>query len=309
MVRVAVTSPDRAAARGLLAHSGTLGHVGVGVVERIKSSGRDATSESEAAWLGKRVVFSPVVSCGTCARCRGGVSQHCAARSVAGLHQRDGCFAERLTLPLTNLSEVPRGIDDDRACLAGMVAAASHAAGVARIEGKQYVTVLGDGPMGLLCAQIATRMNASVRLLGRHPEKLELCERWGIKHRQEHEAGRRADQDLVIDCTGTACGLALAMRLVRPRGKIVLKTALAPVPVVDRDERPSNAALGIDLSPIVRNELEVLGAGGGRIADGLDAIVRLGIDVAPLITPRIRFESLTFALHERTGLVPIAEVA
>jgi threonine dehydrogenase-like Zn-dependent dehydrogenase len=305
-LRLAVAAPDRAAARGQLPHRGTLGHLFVGIVERVKP-GNGPARDDLSLWMGKRVIGSPVISCGSCARCKGGLSHHCSERTVLGLHNRDGCFAERFTIPVSNLVEVPKSLDDERAALAGLVAAAAHAAGLARIEGKQYVTVLGDGPVGLLCAQIATRMNASVRLLGHHAEKLALCERWGIKHRIESEAGRRADQDLVIDCTGSSCGLALAMRLVRPRGKIVLKTALAPTPFIESLARPDIQPL--DLSPIVCNELELLGASGGRIAEGLDAITRLGVDVLPLITLRTKFDSLAAGLNETSGLVTLAEAA
>src|SRR5690606_6250511 len=80
----------------------------------------------------------------------------------------------------------------------------------------------------LLTAQALARLNKSVRLLGSRPERVALCERWGVKHRLIEEAGRRQDQEVVIDCTGASGGasgggaLRLAMQLVRPRGVILL---------------------------------------------------------------------------------------
>jgi hypothetical protein len=59
--------------------------------------------------------------------------------------------------------------------------------------------VLGDGPLGLVMVQVMSRLNASVRLIGRHADKLAICEKWGVKHRLADEVGRRDDQDVVVD--------------------------------------------------------------------------------------------------------------
>lgn len=275
--RVAISSADRAAASGRLNFTGVLGHQFVGVVERVNPV---AERDEQAKWVGKRVVGGPVVVCGSCSRCRGGLSAHCAARRVIGLFGRDGCFAESFTLPIHNLSEVPKNIEDDRAVFSAIAAAAVHAIGMCRLEAKPYITVLGDGPVALVCAQLATRLNASVRVLGKRPERFTLCEKWGVKHRHINDVGQRQDQDVVIDCTGSPEGLPLAMRMVRPRGKIILKTSPAPVPSAGLAEHEGRAA--IDLAHAVVNEIEIIGTSGGRVADGLDAIVRAHVDVATL---------------------------
>lgn len=276
-LRVAFTSADRAASTGRLNFAGVLGHQFVGVVEKINpAAGRD----EQAKWVGKRVVGAPVIACGSCPRCKGGLSAHCPQRQVIGLFGRDGCFAERFTLPVSNLTEVPKTIDDDRAVFAATVAAAAHAVSMSRLEGKPYVTVLGDGPVALCCAQLATRHNASVRVLGNKPERFSLCEKWGIKHRDVKDVGLRQDQDLVIDCTGSPDGLPLALRLVRPRGKVILKTSPAPVPSAGLAEHEGRAS--IDLAHAVVNEIEILGASGGRVSEGLDAIAKGLVDVSTL---------------------------
>lgn len=276
-LRVALSSADRAAAAGRLKFTGVLGHQFVGIVEKVRPApGRD----EHAKWVGKRVVGNPVVVCGKCDRCRGGLSAHCAQRTVIGLFGRQGCFADLFTLPITNLTEVPRTVADDAAIFATIAAAAAHAVATCRLEGKPYITVLGDGPVGLACAQLATRLNASVRLLGQKPERFTLCEKWGIKHRHVSEVGHRQDQDVVIDCTGSPDGLPLAIKLVRPRGKIILKTAPAPVPSAAL--APHEGRASIDLAHAVVNEIEIIGASGGRISEGLDAIARALIDTATM---------------------------
>lgn len=279
--RVGIGAPDRAVIAGAVGFTGILGHEFVGVVERVHGApGKD----DQKKWEGKRIVGGVHIVCGRCDLCRGGLSTHCQARAVLGLHLRDGCLAERFTLPVANLVEVPRGVDDDAAVFAQPLAAVLHAAHMIRIEGKPYVTILGDGPLGLLAAQVMTRLNASVRVLGKHAEKYTLCEKWGIKHRHIDECGRRQDQDIVVDCTGAPPGLELAMQMVRPRGKIIVMTAPAPVPMAGMRALPST----IDLSPMVVNELEVIGARCGSLADAVGALARREVDVLSLISRRFK---------------------
>jgi alcohol dehydrogenase len=158
-----------------------------------------------------------------------------------------------------------------------------------RLQGKPYVTVLGDGTMGLLAAQIMVRMNASVRLLGKHPEKFTLCERWSIRHRHISEVGRRNDQDVVIDCTGEPGGVELALGLVRPRGKIVVKGSPAAWPGASR--------AWPDLSAVSSMELEVIGSRSARLADAVDLLSRGMIDVLPLITSRGKLNDIPRAIE------------
>lgn len=299
LTSVAAARPDRHVLEGRIEHRGVLGHQGVGVVEAVQVARQPdgRPRNDQAAWTGKRVAVWPVVACGLCGRCRGGIGAHCAHRSVFGLWKREGLFAEAAAVPLRCLVEIPKSVDDARAAWAPLVAAAAHAVSMIRIEGKLYVTVLGDGPMGLACAQLAAKLNASVRLLGHHPERFGLCEKWGVKHRHADEVGRRGDQDVVIDCTGSPDGLALAMGLVRPRGKVILKSGLGPAPA----EAGRGASVGIDLSPAVAGEIELIGSSGGRLSEGLDLLERGEVDVLPFVRGRGRLEDALEALSAGGG--------
>jgi len=261
----------------------TLGHRFVGVVD---SLGEDADKDLKKKWMGKRVAGAINIVCSRCDLCRAGLPTHCRSRRVMGISGWDGCFAERVKLPLRNLFEVPREVDDDRAVFAEPLAAAIHAGQLVRIEGKTYVTILGDGVDALLCAQVLARLNASVRLLGVRPERFGLCEKWGVKHRHAGEVGRRHDQDVVVDCTGTPQGLGLALGLIRPRGKVVLRNELRPsgstwAAMMARGE-------AADLSPIVEGEVELIGARCGSIADALAMLSRGEVDVRSIIAKRVR---------------------
>jgi threonine dehydrogenase-like Zn-dependent dehydrogenase len=275
LVRAGVSALDAAAAAGQipegLAPGVVLGHQFTGTVEEVDPA---ADKDLRQRWLGKRVTASPAIVCARCDLCRAGLQSHCRARRVMGLGA-PGAFAERFIVPLRNLHEVPREVGDDQAVLSVPLAAAIHAAHRVRLEGKPYVTILGDGVDALLAGQVMVKLNASVRVLGTAPDKYGLCEKWGIKHRHLSEVGRRADQDIVVDCAGAAGSLALAMQLARPRGKIVL---CAPPP----------AGVQPSLAPAIEHELEIIGARAGSVPDALAALARAEVDVLPLITRRAR---------------------
>jgi threonine dehydrogenase-like Zn-dependent dehydrogenase len=139
------------------------------------------------------------------------------------------------------------------------------------------VTVLGDGRLGLLVAQVVRAAGAQVRVLGRHANKLQLCERWGIPGRLADDVRPRKDQDVVIDCTGRSNGFELATKLVRPRGTIVLKTTVA-------DNRPLN------LAPLVIDEVTLIGSRCGPFGPALKLLAEKRVDVASLISRRFRLE-------------------
>lgn len=269
--QAAVSAIDVELCRGLFAFNGTLGHEFVGIVEAVNG-------EERLDLVGKRVVGAAAAVCGRCDMCSTGLSNHCRHRTVLGMQDRDGCLADFFVLPAGNLVVVPDSVDNDHAVFVESLAAAIQSARQLTIEGKPFITVLGDGPLGLLMAQVMAKLNASVRLVGRYSEKLSLCEKWRIKHRHVDDVGRRADQDIVVDCTGEPSGLELAMKLVRPRGTIVLKTMFAP---------RGGGEFEIDRSPIVRKELTVLGSRSGPISEAVSMIARGAVDVVSLIGKRM----------------------
>lgn len=282
-----VCSTDIELCRGYMGFTGVLGHEFVGVVESV-------TDKSDKQWVGKRVVGTINCVCGTCDMCQRGLQEHCRQRTVLGIAGRDGCFAERFCLPVRNLLAVPDTVDDDHAVFTEPLAAAFQILRQLTVEGRPFITVLGDGRLGLLCAQVLTQLNGTVRLLGKHPEKMERCEKWGVKHRLVSEVGLRADQDIVVDCTGSAEGFEMAMQMVRPRGKLVLKTTVA-------ENRPMN------LAPIVINEIEVIGSRCGPFPEALFALRSNTVDVISLISRRMKLSDGEDALRvaKQPGVIKV----
>ena len=287
--RVLIGKTDADVCNGRLEHDGILGHQFVGIVE---------ASENESL-IGKRVVGNVnIVDTGS-PLARRGLSNHDPERGILGLRHIDGCLAQRVVIETRNLVRVPDEVDDDRAVFASSLAAAVHASQIVHLEGKAYITVLGEGLAGLLCAQVMSKLNASVRMLGTKAQRLELCEKWGIKHRHLDDVGRRKDQDVVIDTTLDPQSLEIAMKMVRPRGTIVLQAN--PIPRLCSVEP-------INYAPIIENELHVVGSRCGNIAEGLNAMSSGGIDLSGLITKRFKFEDSINALRTAQDEEQIAVV-
>jgi len=262
-----VCATDLEITRGYMGYKGVLGHEFVADV--VSSPNRDL--------IGQRVVGEINVVCGRCDLCLSGLSSHCRARSVLGILNHDGAFADFVRLPAANLHVVPKSVDDDQAVFVEPLAAAFQVLKQIKLDGRKWVTVLGDGRLGLLVAQVLRNAGCPVRVIGKHPDKLAMCEKWQIRSRPVDDITPRHDQDVVVDCTGSASGFELAMQVVRPRGTIVLKSTFAT-------GKPMN------LAPLVIDEINVVGSRCGPIREAIRALAEKQIDVASLITRRMKLE-------------------
>ncbi|HJR07552.1 MAG TPA: alcohol dehydrogenase catalytic domain-containing protein [Pyrinomonadaceae bacterium] len=261
-----VCNTDLEIVRGYAGFAGTLGHEFVGVVER-------APEEAEGL-VGRRVVGEINAGCGRCELCAGGDARHCPARTVLGIVGRDGAFAEYLRLPVVNLLAVPDEVDDRRAVFAEPLAAACGILERVEITDNMRVAVTGDGKLGLLCAQaLKAQTTASVTLVGKHENKLAIARRRGVETILLEELPEDLTRafDVVVEASGAASGFALAVRLTRPRGTLVLKSTF-------------HGATAFDASRIVVDELSIVGSRCGRFAPALELLRRDAVDVQSLVT-------------------------
>lgn len=252
VVVAGVCATDLELVKGYMGFAGVLGHEWVGVVE-------DAP---DAAWVGARVVGDINAACGVCATCRAGRPTHCPHRTVLGIAGRDGAFAERLSLPITNLHRVPDGVPDEAAVFVEPLAAALRVLEQVHITPSMRVVVLGPGRLGQLCARVIAMTGARVQVEGR-AERLARLPR-GVEH------GGEPGADVVVDCTGTPSGLSRAVELVRPLGTIVLKTTVHDL----GDVNPTK---------LVLDEITVVGSRCGPFEPALRLLASGAIDPTPLI--------------------------
>jgi threonine dehydrogenase-like Zn-dependent dehydrogenase len=248
--------------RGYYPYTGVLGHEFVGVV--------DAAPDAPE-WVGRRVVGEINATCGTCETCRAGRPSHCEQRTVLGIVNRDGAFADVLTLPLANLHAVPDAVPDDVAVFVEPVAAACQILRQVPIAPADRVVVYGDGKLGQVIAQVVATTGCALTVVGRHPRKLAHLASRGIATQTEAPPARRAD--VVVECTGRREGLQAALAALRPRGTLVLKSTFA-------------GETSLNLSAIVVDEIVVVGSRCGPFAPALDALASGTVDVVPLIDAR-----------------------
>jgi threonine dehydrogenase-like Zn-dependent dehydrogenase len=103
---------------------------------------------------GRRVAVNPLTSCGECDLCALGKPQLCRSRSLLGIHKSGG-FAERVVVPEGSIHELPVDLEFDRAALIEPLANAVHAWNLAGAPKGLRVGVLGCGPIGLACVEMA----------------------------------------------------------------------------------------------------------------------------------------------------------
>jgi threonine dehydrogenase-like Zn-dependent dehydrogenase len=267
-----VCNTDLELVKGYMGFRGVLGHEFVGEVE-----------EGPAPWRGRRVVGEINFACGRCETCARGLGRHCPQRSVMGIQQADGAFAEWLHVPAENLHEVPETVSDERAVFTEPLAAAFEILEQVPLAPDTQCLVLGDGKLGLLVAQVLALAGGRVTAVGRHPEKLALLARRGIETRLARDWMPTPTQ-LVVEATGSAAGFAAAIAATRPRGTLVLKSTVAEHP-------------GVDLAPLVIHEIQVVGSRCGPFEPALHALAAGGIETEALICDRLPLERGVVALE------------
>jgi len=281
LVRVTLSgicNTDLEIERGYAGFAGTLGHEFVGVVESVGNTAGDTDPSLTVGLLiqGQRVVGEINAGCGHCDLCRGGDSRHCPARTVLGIVGRDGAHAEFLKLPSVNLLPVPDEIPDERAVFTEPLAAACGILERASITNDTKAAVIGDGKLGLLCAQVIATTGAPVTLIGKHADKLRIVERRAIETHLLDKAKQRAREfDVVVEASGSPSGFDLALDLLHPRGVLILKSTF-------------HGVTEINSARIVVDEISVVGSRCGRFAPALDLLKGQKIDVESLISEEFK---------------------
>ena len=280
-----ICGTDREILKGYSTFRGVLGHEFVGRVVECE----------DPAWIGERVVGEINIACGECEWCSRGLGRHCPTRTVMGIVNRAGCFAEYVALPLRNLHRVPAEVPDESAVFVEPLAAAAEILAQMRLEPGTQLVVLGDGRLGLLVAQVLKNAGAEVTLVGKHAWKLELARPWGIRVITESQSKlRAASVPVIVEATGSPRGLEEAFRLVRPRGTVVMKSSF---------HDPAR----FDATKLVVDEITMLGSRCGDFPTALDLLKKGQIKVQPLLSRVFTLEEglAAFEYLERTACLKV----
>ena len=230
-----ICSTDTGLMSGLYDFCGIPGHEFVGRVETGPSN-----------LIGKRVAGEINIACGECHSCLNVGKKHCSERKVLGIREHPGAFAEYVILPVENLHIIPENLASSVATFIEPLAAAFDIIEKIDINPETRTVVIGDGKLGQLIARVIKTKTDNLVVLGKYPEKLSRLPD-DIDYTDQTEELDPQYFDVVIECTGNASGFDSALRLIKPGGKLVLKSTY-PTP------------LSIDATIFVVNEIQIVGS-------------------------------------------------
>ena len=258
---------------GYMEYTGILGHEFVGTVEKSRNP----------TMVGKRVVGEINAGCGKCDSCMNGIQRHCPSRTVLGILKRDGAFAEFLSLPEKNLHVIPDSISNEQAVFVEPLAAAFEIKEQVSLKPEWNVAVVGDGRLAQLIIQVIKLTCSNITCFGKHESKLEGLVQSGIKIKIGIESTDEKLFDLVVEATGSNSGFVDTMKLVKPRGIVILKSTIA-------------SRENLDLTPTIINEITLIGSRCGLFKPAIDALASGIISVNSMIDSTFPLEKFEDAI-------------
>lgn len=262
-VRLAgVCGTDLEMVKGYYPFTGIPGHEFVGEVVQSQET-------LDSGLAGRRVVGEINAVCGNCEQCLAGRRTHCENRTVLGILNRDGVFAEYVSLPLENLHLVPDSVSDEAAVFTEPLAAALEIQQQVQIKPTDRILLVGAGRLGQLIAQTLSLTGADLRVVARHPRQQDLLRQRGIRLIEEADV-QPWRYDVVVEATGSTSGFNLARKAIRPRGTFVLKSTY-------------KGDITLNLSPVVVDEITMVGSRCGPFPPALRLLEKKEVDPTVLI--------------------------
>jgi threonine dehydrogenase-like Zn-dependent dehydrogenase len=281
--KAGICSTDLELIKGYYPYTGILGHEFVGEV----------VEAEETSWLGQRVTGEINVVCNQCEQCLNGRPTHCENRTVLGIINRNGTFAEFTNLPVNNLHRVPDSVPDEMAVFTEPLAAALEIQQQVQIRPDDRVLLIGAGRLGQLIAQTLVLTGCDLRVVARHAHQQELLKSRGIRIITEEKI-QPWRWDVVVEATGSPGGFSLARQAVRPRGTLVLKSTY-------------KGNFDVNFSSIVVDEITIIGSRCGPFEPALRLMESRQVDPTVLIADEFKLEEALKAFERaaETGVLKV----
>jgi len=283
LTKAGICSTDLELVKGYYPYTGVLGHEFVGEV----------VEAEDVSWIGQRVVGEINVVCNQCEQCLNGRHTHCENRTVLGIVNRDGTFAEYTTLPLANLHRLPASVSDEMAVFTEPLAAALEIQQQIQIRPADRVLLVGAGRLGQLIAQTLALTGCDLRVVARHAHQQNLLAARAIRVITEEEI-QPWRWDVVVEATGSPAGFSLARQAVRPRGTLVLKSTY-------------KGELNVNFSAIVVDEINIIGSRCGPFEPALRLMESRQVDPTVLIADDFKLDDALKAFERaaETGVLKV----
>jgi threonine dehydrogenase-like Zn-dependent dehydrogenase len=281
--KAGICSTDLELVKGYYPYKGILGHEFVGEV----------LEADDTSWIGQRVVGEINAVCNQCEQCLNGRPTHCENRTVLGIVNRDGTFAEYTQLPIANLHRVPDSVPDEMAVFTEPLAAALEIQQQVQIKPTDRVLLVGAGRLGQLIAQTLALTGCDLRVVARHAHQQGLLSARRIRTIAEEEI-QPWRWDIVVEATGSPSGFSLARQAIRPRGTLVMKSTY-------------HGEMSLNFSSIVVDEINLIGSRCGPFEPALRLMESRQVDPTVLIVNEYRLgEALkAFERAAETGVLKV----
>jgi L-iditol 2-dehydrogenase len=144
---------------------------------------------------------------------------------------KDGFFAETVAMHRASLIPVPDGVSDLEAAVIEPIALAVRVFDLLKPAVCDWVTVIGQGPIGLLITQVAKLKGCRVVAADMWSNRLDLARKFGadeIVNVQGEKLDRKVGEitkhgsDIVVEASGSVSAVQQTPRLVRKAGKVAL---------------------------------------------------------------------------------------
>ena len=281
--KAGICSTDLELVKGYYPYTGIIGHEFVG----------DVVEADDPAWVGQRVVGEINAVCNECEQCLNRRPTHCEHRTVLGIVNRDGTFAEYTSLPIANLHRVPASVPDEMAVFTEPLAAALEIQDQIQVKPTDRVLLVGAGRLGQLIAQTLALTGCDLRVVARHEHQQNLLKKHGIKIIAEENV-QPWRWDIVVEATGSPSGFSLARQAIRPRGTLVLKSTY-------------KGEMSVNFSSIVVDEINIVGSRCGPFEPALRLMESKQVDPTVLIDSEFSLGNVLKAFEHaaETGVLKV----
>ena len=183
--------------------------------------------------IGKKVVLNPLITCGKCNYCTNKREHLCPKRIILGMNrpiERQGGFAEYVSIPDKNIYELPKNLNMKEAPIAEPCAVALHAVELGENElslklKDSKALVIGSGAIGLLSGLILSKVKKCEEIVIVEPndkrlkESLKYLDADGLKPNSKNINGDHFD--IVFDTVGLEATRKQAIESIKPGGIII----------------------------------------------------------------------------------------
>ena len=188
---------------------------------------------NKGKFAGKKVILNPLITCGKCNYCKNGREHLCGERIILGMNkpiERQGGFAEFVSIPDKNIYELPKSLDMKEAPIAEPTAVALHAVELGEKQlskplKNSKALVIGGGAIGLLCGLILSKLKfcKEIIIVDPNEKRLKECSKYLDAETAKPNSKSILSNhfDIVLDTVGMEVTRQQSIKSIKAGGAII----------------------------------------------------------------------------------------